>query len=63
MKTLRPIVVGMIAAAAAILITEENFIDYTSWILFAGAFIACQWFKTSPIVVIIIAGAIGYFIY
>lgn len=63
MKTLRPIVIGMIAAAAAILITEENFIDYTSWILFAGAFIACQWFKTSPIVVIIIAGAIGYFIY
>lgn len=63
MKTLRPIVVGMIAAAAAILITEENFIDYTSWLLFAGAFIACQWLKANPIFVIIIAGAIGYFIY
>ena len=63
LKTLRPIVIGMIAAAAAILITKENFIDYTSWILFAGAFIASQWLKMNPILIIVIAGAIGYFIY
>ncbi len=63
LKTLRPIVIGMIAAAAAILITKENFIDYSSWILFAGAIAASQWLKMNPIIVIIIAGAIGYFIY
>jgi chromate transporter len=63
LKTLRPIVIGMIAAAAAILITEENFIDYTSWILFAGAFAASQWLKMNPILIIVIAGAIGFFIY
>lgn len=63
LKTLRPIVIGMIAAAAAILITKENFIDYTSWILFAGTFIASQWLKMNPIIVIIIAGAIGFLIY
>jgi chromate transporter len=63
LKTLRPIVIGMIAAAAAILITEENFIDYTSWILFAGAFAASQWLKINPILIIVIAGAIGFFIY
>ncbi len=63
MKFLRPIVIGMIAAAAAILITPDNFIDYTSWLLFAAAFIASQWMKMNPILVIILAGAIGFFIY
>lgn len=63
MKTLRPVVIGMIGAAAGILITKDNFIDWTSWVLFAGAFIASQWLKLSPILIIIIGGAIGYFIY
>lgn len=63
MKTLRPIVIGMIAAAAGILITKENFFDWTSWVLFAGAFAACQWLKTNPIWVIITGGVIGVIIY
>ncbi len=63
MKFLRPIVIGMIAAAAAILVTDDNFIDYTSWLLFAGAFIGSQWLKINPILLIIIAGAIGFIIY
>ena len=53
----------MIDAAAGILITHDNFIDYYSWILFALAFIASQWLKVNPILVIIIAGIAGYFIY
>lgn len=63
MKTLRPVVIGMIGAAAGILITDENFIDWTSWVLFAGAFIASQWLKLNPILIIILAGAAGYLIY
>lgn len=63
MKTLRPIVIGMIGAAAGILITKENFIDWSSWALFAGAFIASWRFKTNPILLIVIGGAIGYLIY
>ena len=63
MKTLRPVVIGMIGAAAGILITKENFIDWTSWILFIGAFIASQFLKMNPILVIILSGVIGYFIY
>ena len=63
MKTLRPVVIGMIGAAAGILITKDNFIDWTSWILFAGAFIASQCLKMNPILVIILSGIIGYFIY
>ena len=63
MKTLRPVVIGMIGAAAGILITKENFIDWTSWVLFAAAFIASQWLKINPILLIIVGGVIGYFIY
>lgn len=63
MKTLRPVVIGMIGAAAGILITKENFIDWTSWVLFAAAFIASQWLKINPILLIIASGVIGYFIY
>ena len=40
MKTLRPVVIGMIGAAAGILVTKDNFIDWTSWVLCIGAFIA-----------------------
>ena len=63
MKTLRPVVIGMIGAAAGILITKENFIDWTSWVLFAAAFIASQWLKINPILLIIAGVVIGYFIY
>lgn len=63
LKFLRPVVIGMIAAAAGILITDENFIDWTSWALFIGAFIASEYLKINPIITIIIGGVIGYFIY
>jgi Chromate transport protein ChrA len=63
MKALKPIVIGMIAAAAGILITKENFFDWTSWLLFGAAFIAGQWLKVNPILTIIVSGIIGYFIY
>ena len=63
MKTIRPVVIGMIGAAAGILVTKENFIDWTSWILFAGAFIGAQWLKINPILLIIAGGVIGYLIY
>lgn len=63
MKTLRPVVIGMIGAAAGILITRDNFIDWTSWALFVGAFAASQWLKMSPILIIILGGLIGYFVY
>ena len=63
MKTIRPIVIGMIGAAAGILVTDENFIDWTSWVLFAAAFIGGQWLKINPILLIVAGGVIGYIIY
>ena len=37
---LRPMVVGMIAAAAILLMNNENFIDYKSYLLFGAAFLS-----------------------
>jgi chromate transporter len=71
MNGLRPVVVGLIAAAATVLtihvhpvsIIEENFPDWTAWALFAAALILSQTKKLGPIAIILSAGAIGLFIY
>lgn len=63
LQGLRPMVVGMIAAAAILLMNRENFIDYKSYILFGMAFIASFFFKIHPILIIIGAGILGYILY
>lgn len=63
MKELRPFVIGMIAAAAGILVTPQNFFHWSSWLLLAGAFISCKFFKANPIWVILAGGLIGLLIY
>ena len=63
LKVMRPVTIGMIAAAAIVLITPYNFIDWWSWALFAGAFAALFFLKANPIWVIIAAGGAGYLIY
>ena len=67
MSLLRPTVVGLIAAAALLLITEETFgvgyRDWTAWLIFIGAFIATKWLKLSPILMILSAAVIGLIIY
>lgn len=63
MAGLRPAVVGLIGAAAVVLMTPENFIDWKSWVLFAGAFAVAMWTRISPILIIIAAGIAGVIIY
>ncbi len=66
-KALRPAVVGLIASAALLLMTKENFGSLAespmqfavSVLLFAGAFVATKFYKVSPIVIVIAAGAFG----
>ena len=66
-KGLRPAVVGLIASAALLLMTEENFGSPTetplqfgvSVALFVAAFVAMKFFKVSPILILILAGAFG----
>lgn len=62
---LRPGVVGLLAAAALVLMNGENFGTYnwqilTSIVLFAGTFIASHRYKVNPILLIVICGIIGY---
>ena len=66
-RLLRPAVVGLIASAALLLMTEENFGSPTEtplqfWVsvaLFVAAFVAMKFFKVSPILILLLAGAFG----
>ena len=68
---LRPAIVGLLAAAALVLMTPENFGDYktdqyqfiTSILIFLVAFIGTKRFKISPILMIIICGMAGWILY
>lgn len=64
-------VVGLIAAAALLLVSPENFGTFSasplqfclSIALFAAAFFASLKWKTSPILLIVLAGAVGFVVY
>ena len=67
-KGLRPAVVGLLAAAALVLMNEENFGSdnkqiIVSIILFIATFICSYKFKKNPILLIIISGIIGFLVY
>ena len=70
-KGLRPAVVGLLASAALVLMTEENFGSPTadlrsfciSCALFVAAFIGTRRFKVSPILMIVLCGAVGYLVF
>lgn len=69
MRGMRPVVVGMIAAAALMLIfpatssaDELNFIDAWSWVLFGGVLIG-QLRKINPILLILLSALLGIVIY
>lgn len=66
-KALRPTVVGLIASAALLLMTKENFgspaetpLQFgVSVTLFVAAFVAMKFFKVSPILILLLAGTFG----
>ena len=77
MSVIRPAVVGLIGAAAIVLmfkvdwnglvpslhVVEENFPDWKSWCLFAAAFLASFKFKVNPILLIVLSGVLGLLLY
>ena len=77
MSGLKPVVAGMIGAAALILIFHisfslkqlnisvigENFPDWKAWLMFVAAFVLCYTKKAGPVTLLLAAGAIGLFIY
>lgn len=68
---LRPTVVGLIAAAALILMTPENFSTpsinpwqfYISIFLFVAAFVGTRFFKINPIKMIIVCATAGFILF
>ncbi|MCC8146704.1 MAG: chromate transporter [Bacteroidales bacterium] len=60
---LRPATVGLVGAAALLLMNNENFIDFKSIIIFVIAFILTMFTKLHPILLILLAGIAGLFIY
>ena len=66
-RFLRPAVVGLIASAALLLMTKENFGSPTEtplqfWVsvaLFVAAFVAMKFYKVSPILILVLAGIFG----
>lgn len=65
---LRPGVVGLLAAAALVLMNGENFGTDTlqvivSCLLFIGTFIGTYRYKINPILLIIGAGILGYLLF
>jgi len=60
---LRPVIVGLIASAALLLMNKENFTDYKSVIIFIIAFILTKYLKIHPILMIILAGLSGLILY
>ena len=73
MDWLKPAVVGLIGAAAVILIIKttwldgaptvqvvtDNFPDWKSWVLLCGAFAASYWGKVNPIYLILAGAVLG----
>lgn len=62
-RLLRLTVIGLIAAAALTLCNGENFVDYTSALLCAGAFLAVWKFKRGPISVLLVSAILGLLLY
>lgn len=60
---LRPVVIGLIGAAALLLLNSENFIDYKSVLIFLVAFLLSFRFNLHPILLIILAGLSGLLLY
>ena len=66
---LRPVVVGLIASAALLLMNEENFgiagstENFISIVLCIASFCTVFFTKIHPIVVILMAGLIGFFMF
>lgn len=62
LSVLKPAIIGLIASAALMLMNGNNFADYKSWIIF-GVVLAASLKKVDPILLIVLSGVAGLFLY
>lgn len=62
LSVLKPAIIGLIASAALMLMNDYNFIDYKSWLIF-GAVLVASLKKVDPILLIVLSGVAGFFLY
>ncbi|GHT74808.1 chromate transporter [Bacteroidia bacterium] len=60
---IRPVVVGLIAAAALMLMNVDNFQSYKSVLIFAIGFVALWKWKLHPLLLIALAGGAGILLF
>ena len=60
---LLPMSVALIGAAALLLMNKDNFIDYKSILIFVAAFFLTCKYKVHPILMILLAGVMGFILY
>lgn len=63
MSGLLPMPVALIGAAALLLMNKDNFIDYKSILIFVAAFFLTWKYKVHPILMILLAGVMGFILY
>ena len=59
---IRPTVIGLIASAALMLANGDNFIDLYSYLIF-GIVALASLAKANPIILLVLSGIAGYFLY
>ena len=59
---IRPAVIGLIASAALMLANGDNFIDLYSYLIF-GIVALASLAKANPIILLVLSGLVGYFLY
>ncbi|MDR0395142.1 MAG: chromate transporter [Tannerella sp.] len=63
MSGMTPAAIGLIAAAAIMLMNKQNFTDYAGVLIFIGTFALSYFFKWGAIRIIILAAVVGYLVY
>ncbi|MDR2293197.1 MAG: chromate transporter [Prevotellaceae bacterium] len=63
LKGMMPAAIGLVAAAALMLMNSHNFVDYKSVIICITAFILAYFFKAGIIKIIVFAGILGYVLF
>ena len=69
LKGLKPAIAGLIFAAGLSMMNAQNFVDFgrgqynISVIICVLAFVASYFFKANPILLIVLSGVVGFFVY